>query len=108
GLPGCPIVLNGTHTYTAACTCTVKIAVSDGIQGGKITVTSTANVTVNNNANCTTATTTLTPFNPPVATGASQTFTAGSTTCSSPLFQFGLQYPAGTGTFHVVQPFSST
>src|SRR4029077_7985703 len=55
---------------------------------------------------CTTPTTTLLPSNPPLATGASQTFTASSTACNAPRFQFWLQYPATTGSWTIVQPFS--
>jgi hypothetical protein len=105
---GCPVFLNGgPHTYAAPGTYTVAIVVKDGLSPSPITVTGKANVSGNAGSNCTTATTTLAPSNPTLATGATQVFTATSTACTAPKFQFWLQYPAGTGPWVVVQPFSN-
>ena len=90
---GCPIFINGTHTYAAAGTYTVSIVVKDGTAAA-ITVPSTATVT-GGGTSCTGATLMpASPINQPA--GSTIAFTAAATGCSSPQFEYWIGYSNGT------------
>ncbi len=98
---GCPIFINGTHTYAAAGTYTLSIAVKDGTAAA-ITVPSTATVT-GGGTRCTSATLSPSPANQPA--GSTVAFTATATGCTAQ-FEYWLQ--ALDGHWYMMQAFSGT
>jgi hypothetical protein len=91
---GCPIFINGTHTYASAGTFTVSIVVKDGT-ADVLTVTSTATVTGSGGTACTGVT--LTPASPiNVAAGSTINLNATAAGCSSPQYKYWIGYSNGT------------
>jgi hypothetical protein len=92
---GCPVLLNGTHTYASAGTYTVTIVVKDGLNPSTLPVTSTATVAPATGNSCTSVT--LTPASPiNVAAGSTINLNATAAGCSSPQYKYWIGYSNGT------------
>jgi hypothetical protein len=90
---GCPVSISGTHTYATAGTRVVKVTIKDGLNPIVLHINTTAIVSANGPA-CTNAGLTSVPTSSQQS-GTIITFTATSSTCTSPEYLFYVQATGG-------------
>jgi hypothetical protein len=102
---GCQVSISGTHTYTNSNIYPVAITVQDGLDFQfKIQVNSTANVQTDGGARCTSAD--VVPSSSSAPAGSVPVLTAGAGGCSTPHYEFWVQYPGGI--WHMIQPWGGS